>query len=240
MLTVDYDRLGLRTGERLLDMGAGGGRHAFECLRRGAHVTALDLDAADLKDALALMGAMAAEGEVPDGVGAGAVNGSALDLPFQDGAFDRIIAAEVLEHIGDDRRALSELARVLRPGGVLAVTVPRWLPELVNWALSDEYHAPAAPGGHVRIYRESALRERLAAAGLSPFDRHHAHGLHSPYWWLKCAIGVNDDNHPLVRSYHRLLVWEMTHRPRSLRVVERLLQPTIGKSLVLYARKEQP
>ena len=44
MLTVDFDRLGLRRGERVLDLGCGGGRHAFECLRRGAVVVALDAD----------------------------------------------------------------------------------------------------------------------------------------------------------------------------------------------------
>jgi SAM-dependent methyltransferase len=238
MLTVDYDRLGLQAGERLLDMGAGGGRHAFECLRRGAHVTAFDLNAADLKDAMAVMGGMMEAGEMLPGTHPGACNGSALDLPFADGSFERIIASEVLEHIGDDRRAISELTRVLAPGGVLAVTVPRWFPELVNWALDDEYHAPAAVGGHVRIYRESALRSRLEAAGLEVFDRHHAHGLHAPYWWLKCALGVNRSaDHPLVKRYHDLLVTEMTTNPVPLRLVERVLQPTIGKSLILYARK---
>jgi len=240
MLTVDYDRLGLQQGERLLDMGAGGGRHAFECLRRGAHVTAFDLDAAELKDAMAVMDGMMAAGEMRPGTHPGACNGSALDLPFADGSFDRIIASEVLEHIGDDRRAISELTRVLRPGGTMAVTVPRWFPELVNWAFDDEYHAPAAVGGHVRIYRESALRGRLEAAGLEVFDRHHAHGLHAPYWWLKTALGVNKSaDHPLVKRYHDLLVTEMTTNPLPLRLVERVLQPTIGKSLILYSRKPE-
>lgn len=238
MLTVDYDRLGLRQGERLLDMGAGGGRHAYECLRRGAHVTAFDLDAAELKDVMVFMDAMAAAGEMVPGTHPGACNGSALDLPFADGSFDRIIASEVLEHIGDDRRAISELTRVLRPGGTMAVTVPRWFPELVNWAFDDEYHAPAAVGGHVRIYRESALRGRIEAAGLEVFDRHHAHGLHAPYWWLKTALGVNRSaDHPLVRRYHDVLVTEMTTNPLPLQLVERVLQPTIGKSLILYSRK---
>jgi hypothetical protein len=50
---------------------------------------------------------------------------------------------------------------VLRPGGLIAVTVPRYGPELINWALSDEYHN--VPGGHVRIYRRSTLRGRGAA-----------------------------------------------------------------------------
>jgi SAM-dependent methyltransferase len=239
MLTVDYQRLGLRAGDLVLDMGAGGGRHAFEVVRRGGNVVAFDLNAAELKDVLAVMGGMADAGEVPEGAMGTACNGSALDLPFPDGTFDRIIASEVLEHVPDDRRAMSELARVLRPGGVLAVTVPRWFPELVNWALDDEYHAPAAVGGHVRIYRESALRERLEATGsLRVVDRHHAHGLHAPYWWLKCAVGVNDNEHRLVQAYHSLLVREMVEHPVSLQVAERVLQPLIGKSLILYSVKE--
>ena len=67
---------------------------------------------------------------------AGGVQGDALRLPFADGTFDRVIASEVLEHIPDDAPAMAELARVLRPGGTMAVTVPRCGPEVVNWALS--------------------------------------------------------------------------------------------------------
>jgi SAM-dependent methyltransferase len=235
MLTVDYRRLGLEAGQSLLDVGAGAGRHAFEALRRGAHVVAADMDAAALKDVAAMFSAMRSAGEVPDGSAATAMVGDACHLPFPAASFDRVIAAEVMEHVPDDRAAMGELARVLRPGGVLAVTVPRWFPELVNWVLSDEHHL--VPGGHVRIYREGVLRSRLEAAGFDVVDRHHAHGLHAPYWWLKCAVGVDDAEHPLVRRYHDLLVREMVERPRSLGLAERVLQPVIGKSLVLYARK---
>ena len=224
MLTVDYERLGLQPGERLLDVGAGAGRHAFEGQRRGARVVAVDVDDASLKD-------MAASGVEA------CVRASALALPFGDATFDRVIAAEVMEHIGDDRGALRELARVVRPGGVVAVTVPRWLPELVCWAITDEYHAPFVEGGHVRIYRESALRTRLTDAGFDVFDRHHAHGLHAPYWWLRCAVGLQRDDHSMVRRYHAALVREMTGSSRALYVAERVLQPLIGKSLVLYARR---
>src|SRR5207248_11494155 len=141
-----------------LDLGCGGGRHAFEALRRGARVVALDADAAEVKDAGALLEAMIESGEGASKAGA-AVVGNALALPFPDAVFDRVIAAEVLEHIPPDRAAMSELVRVLRPGGTIAVTVPRWYPELLNWALSDEYHT--VEGGHVRIYRRSVLVERL-------------------------------------------------------------------------------
>jgi SAM-dependent methyltransferase len=164
-----------------------------------------------------------------------AITGDALHLPFADATFDRVIAAEVLEHIPADRAAMAELARVLRPGGTMAVTVPRWYPELVNWALSDDYHL--VPGGHIRIYRSRDLTSRLEATGLELYGHHHAHAFHSPYWWLKCAVGVRDDQHPLVRAYHRGLVWDITSPNRAVRAAERILNPGLGKSLVVYLRK---
>jgi len=240
VLTVRYDLLGLRPGDRVLDLGCGAGRHAFEAARRGARVVAVDLDRGELKDVRQLFQAMEAEGRLAGGGRGTAVNGDALRLPFDDARFDRVIASEVMEHLPDDRGAAAELARVLRPGGVLAVTVPAWLPERVCWALSAEYHAPFVAGGHVRVYSETALRRRLRDAGLRPGAAHHAHALHTPYWWLKCAVGVTDDEHPLVRAYHRLLVWDIVERPLATRLAERVLSPVMGKSLVVYARKPVP
>ena len=235
MLTVDFDRFPVGPGDRVLDMGCGAGRHAFALYRRGADVTALDMDAGELKDVAGMLAAMDEAGEAPSGAQGRAVRGTAYALPFRDGAFDRVVASEVLEHLPQDRQAMAELARVLRPGGLLAVTVPRWGPELVCWALSSAYHE--AEGGHVRIYRGSELLRRLTAQGLEPVGVHHAHGLHAPYWWLKCAVGVDDADHRLVAAYHRLLVWDMMSAPRITRVAERLLDPVVGKSLVLYLRK---
>lgn len=233
MLTIDFDRLGLRAGERVLDLGCGGGRHAFECLRRGAAVVALDADFVELKGVGGLMAAMAEAGEAPAGACNLEVQGDACRLPFPDASFDRVIAAEVLEHLPDDQTALAELARVLRPGGRMAVTVPRYGPEIVNWALSDDYHN--VPGGHIRIYRRSQLVARLESAGLRVLGTHHAHALHSPYWWLRCLVGPSNDMHPAVRAYHRLLVWDIMRRPAITRVPEQLLNPLLGKSFVVYS-----
>lgn len=237
MLTVDFERLGLRPGERVLDMGCGAGRHAFEMYRRGADVVALDQDADELADVRELFAAMRDEGQVPAGAEADVKEGDALALPFADGEFDRVVAAEVLEHIPADVRAIGELARVLRPGGTMAVSVPRRLPELVCWKLSTPYHQ--TPGGHVRIYTTGGLRGRLTAAGLVHEGTAYAHGLHTPYWWLKCAVGVTRDDHPLPRAYHRLLIWEIVAQPTVLRWAGRVLDPLIGKSLVLYLRKPE-
>ena len=120
-------------------------------------------------------------------------------------------------------------------GGTVAVTVPRWLPEQICWALSDEYHANE--GGHVRIYRSQELGDRLSRHGLRPSVSHHAHALHAPYWWLKCASGVRDEEAPLPKLYHRMLVWQLEKKPRALEVLERTLNPVLGKSLVVYAEK---
>ena len=208
MLTVDFDRLGLRAGERVLDMGCGAAAVHLERVPAGAE--------ADIKQ------------------------GDALEMPFPDEEFDRVVAAEVLEHIPEDELAIAELVRVLRPGGTIAVTVPRWLPEKVCWALSDEYHE--VEGGHVRIYRGHELVGKLEAAGLEYVGRDHAHGLHAPYWWLKCAVGVDNERHPAVRAYHQVLVWDIMRRPgysTVTRLLERALDPVIGKSLVLYLRKPE-
>ena len=237
MLTVDFDRLGLRPGDRVLDMGCGAGRHAFEVYRRGGDVIAFDPDGDELAGVLDLFGAMRDAGEVPDGAEADIKQGDALSLPFADGEFDRVVAAEVLEHIPDDTTAIAELARVLRPGGTMAVTVPRWLPEKVCWALSDAYHE--VEGGHVRVYTGHELVGKLEEAGLTYDGRDHVHGLHAPYWWLKCAVGVTNDEHPAVKAYHRLLVWDIMTRPLATRLAERALNPLIGKSLVLYLHKPE-
>jgi SAM-dependent methyltransferase len=133
--------------------------------------------------------------------------------------------------------AIKELHRVLKPGGTLGVTVPTWWPEKINWMLSDEYHAPKSPGGHVRIYSATELKAKLRAAGLDVFASHHAHALHSPYWWLKCAVGPSRNDHPLVARYRRFLEWDIMTAPRSTRVAERVLSPVLGKSLIVYSRK---
>jgi SAM-dependent methyltransferase len=235
VLTVDFSRLPVGAGDRVLDLGCGAGRHAFEALRRGGSVVALDADAGELRGVADMAGAMAAAGEVPAGASARTVRGDATRMPFPDGAFDRVIAAEVLEHIPEDQAAINEVARVLRPGGVAAITVPAWLPERVCWRLSDDYHN--VPGGHVRIFTRGELLAKLARADLTVTGQHHAHALHSPYWWLKCAVGVHDDDHPLARSYHRLLVWDIMKKPAATRLAERALNPLIGKSIVIYADK---
>ena len=91
MLTVDYDRLGVESGDTLLDLGCGFGRHAFAAARRGAAVVALDAGPDEVAGVRDTFGAMVDAGELDSATArAGAVQGDALHLPFPDGT---IIAA---------------------------------------------------------------------------------------------------------------------------------------------------
>ena len=236
MLTVDFERLDVRAGHRLLDLGCGGGRHSYEAMRRGATVVALDADGEVVRDVWDFVRSMVDAGDLPTMPPGGGIHGDALALPFPDETFDRIIASEVLEHIWADERAIAELDRILAPGGKLAVTVPTRFPERVCWALDREYHG--ALGGHIRIYRQRDLEAKLQRTGLALRGSHHAHALHSPYWWLRCAVGVERaDDAWAVQKYKDFLTWQIVSQPRWVDSVDRALNPVLGKSLVVYSEK---
>jgi len=239
MLTVELDRLRLPPGAVVLDLGCGEGRHARAIrLVSGVAVVALDIKDEEITRTAASIAAMDDDGAVYPAVhDAGpwlALRGDSYALPFADESFDCVIASEILEHLHDDDKALDEIHRVLKRGGEVVVSVPRFGPELLCWALSREYRD--TPGGHVRIYRRSALMRKIAAHDFELYAAHFAHALHAPYWWLKCAVGLERTG-GIVGAYHRFLVWDMFAKPRALRLLEWLLNPVIGKSEVFYARK---
>ncbi|MFN2526258.1 MAG: class I SAM-dependent methyltransferase [Actinomycetota bacterium] len=235
MLTVDFERWPLKRGDLVLDLGCGSGRHSFAALKAGAQVVSVDLDGALLRGVAQMSAGLQASHEIGAGLNA-AAQADALHLPFANATFDCVIAAEVLEHIGGDRQAMREIARVVKPSGRVAVTVPREWPERICWALSRAYRT--SPGGHVRIYRADELARKLSEVGLIWKEAHHAHALHSPYWWLKCIFGVDNERAAIPRAYHSFLVWELTHRPAATRLCERALNPLLGKSLVVYLEKQ--
>lgn len=230
-MTVDMQRLGVNRGDLVLDLGAGNGRHTYRLQQLGAFPVAVDMDDVVLKDTYGMMGAVAQE---EDAVPGAATVADALHLPFADGVFDKVIASEVLEHIPEDRTALDEIYRVLKPGGALVATVPRAWTEAVCWMLSREYRN--SPGGHVRIYRRSQLKARAGVSGFSAVGSHHAHAFHSPYWWIRCALGLDGQTLP-ARWYHSALVWDIEHPNRVVRGIERFLDPVLGKSLAIYLEK---
>ena len=239
MLTVKLEELCLEAGSRVLDLGCGEGRHFHALsLKPGVRVVGLDLGLPEVintrRGMEELLSGVAPE-QAPLQPPAVLV-GDACTLPFGDNSFDAVICSEVLEHIPDYEAVLGEVRRILKPGGRLAVSVPRYLPERICWALSDEYHANE--GGHIRIFNANALCDRVESFGMSVFNSHWAHALHSPYWWLQCALWDRRENSWLVQNYRRLLEWDIVSRPRITRVIENLLNPFIGKSVVFYFEKQ--
>ncbi|WP_334078542.1 class I SAM-dependent methyltransferase [Microbulbifer sp. M83] len=230
MITVEPQRLKLQPGQTVLDLGCGEGRHAIHlALSDNVDVYGFDLDFTDISTARDRAVPFLQEGEAAGRLLLGVGNG--LSLPFADNSFDVVICSEVLEHIHDYRGMLAEIDRVLKPAGTFAASVPTFLPEWVCWKLSDEYHQ--VEGGHIRIFRERQLRHSIESLGHRCYARHKAHALHAPYWWLKCLLWERPESR-LLQLYHRFLVWDLMQRPLLTRVLEKLLAPILGKSIVLY------
>jgi SAM-dependent methyltransferase len=233
LLTVDLERLRVEPGERLLDAGCGEGRHCFGALEQGARVVGLDLD----RDALrAAAGGLRRRARERGSLGA-MIQGNTFQLPFADATFDKVICSEVMEHVHDYRAAARELARVTRPGGRLAITIPTATSEHLYLRTGDDYFE--SPGGHIRIFRPRQLAEGLARAGLATEGVGFAHALHTPYWVLRSIVGLpRADENELVRAYRLFLI--RATGSRAMTWLENVLNFCFPKSLILYAEKRGP
>ncbi|MFP4002686.1 MAG: class I SAM-dependent methyltransferase [Alphaproteobacteria bacterium] len=233
MLTVKLDALPLEDGTRFLDLGCGEGRHLHAAwFAARLHAVGVDLGFEEVRRTRE---GFAGFPDFTEGRHLSLAVADALTLPFADESFDVIVCSEVLEHIPDYEQALGEINRILKPGGRLAVSVPRYWPEWLCWKLSEHYHN--TPGGHVRIFKPRRLRRDVEGHGFAFRKGHWAHGLHSPYWWLKCAFWERRETLWLIRQYHNLLVWDMMKRPFFTRALEALAAPLMGKSVVMYFDK---
>lgn len=151
-------------GARILDVGCGLGLYVRQFRACSPHVWGVDIDPERVAEA---------SRELPN-----ISLAKAESLPFPEGSFDVVLLHEVLEHVGDDRQAVAEAWRVLRPGGRVVVFAPnRWYPfethgvfwrgtyrfgnvPLVNY-LPDSLRARLCP--HVRAYTAAGLRRLFAS-----------------------------------------------------------------------------
>ena len=234
MLSINLKKLRFKPGLRVLDIGCGSGRHTAAIARyRGVHVLGADINVAEvLETKKRLIFQDRLEGKRGSW---GLLGASIHRLPFRDDFFDLIICSEILEHVPDHRKAVAEVVRVLRPGKHLVVSVPRFFPERICWALSREYHN--TDNGHIRIYKKKELIGLLESSGLKKWSFHYAHSLHVPYWWLKCLMGPTRKDVSIINLYHDLLTWDIMKQPWITRFLDNLLNPILGKSLVLYLSK---
>ncbi|MEE9536392.1 MAG: class I SAM-dependent methyltransferase [Desulfobacterales bacterium] len=236
MITVDFNRLDIKAHYRILDIGCGSGRHTGAAYRfKNVVAIGADINHAELveaKDRLKIHDRLGENGGGMWGLAMADVNA----LPFKNNFFDLVICSEVLEHIAEDESAVRELIRVLKPEHNLVVSVPRFWPERICWALSSEY--TNSNNGHIRIYRKKKLIALLENCGVKRWALHYAHSLHTPYWWLKCLVGPKREDAALVNLYHCFLSWDIMKKPKLVSWMDKLLNPILGKSLVAYLRKE--
>jgi ubiquinone/menaquinone biosynthesis C-methylase UbiE len=176
--TVDMALLDVREGLAVLDVGCGAGYLLGKAAGRASLAVGVDLDQDRLRAARdgLLHEERPSRGLIEFAVADG------QRLPFGDASFDRIICTETLEHVSDAQLTLCELARVLRPGGRLAVSVPNFASEAILYRLIKDYFR--FPGGHRRIFSPQALHRALARAGLQPYATCLRDSLEAAYWIL--------------------------------------------------------
>lgn len=231
--TIDFARMKLTANQRLLDLGCGEGRHAISAyMVRNLDAVAVDPSWQDLQTARERFTQFAESENDNKSLVISVARGE--QLPFANESFDQVICSEVLEHIPDYHGVIREISRVLRTGGIAAISVPRYFPEWVCWKLSDAYHQ--VKGGHIRIFDAGDLGREVESAGFVRYDKHHAHALHVPYWWLKCLFwrDQGETQVPVVDWYHRFLTWDLMKQPGITRWLDWLLNPIMGKSVVMY------
>lgn len=233
MLTVDFDLLGVNEGQMMLDAGCGEGRHSFECIARGARVMSMDMDMESVRKARYTMAYMKTSGQAHEEGRYQVQIGDALRLPYRDETFDRIICAEVMEHVSDDARACGELSRVLKTNGRIAITVPTFISEFVFDALTYEYFT--SPGGHIRKYVPRRLAALMRANGLEIYGVDFRHALHTIYWMIRCVVGLHLNEQFFTRGYRSFLTLGLSSR--FMFSFERVLDNLFPKSIILYAVK---
>ena len=226
MHTIEFKYLPKDPEQKILDAGCGDGRHLQVAQKWNfKNLSGIDLDEESLTKAKNRFNNNYPQLDV----------GSLENLPYPDNHFDISICSEVLEHVQNVDAALNNLYRTTRKGGICAISVPRFWPEKICWLLSKEY--PKTPGGHLRIFKAKKLKKAIEEKGFKIYRTHYAHAFHSPYWWLRCLLWQQQNSNALIKRFENFLVKVMFKYDLKTHPIEKLLNPILGKSLVIYAKK---
>jgi len=157
-----------KKGEKIIDLGCGTGYYLFLLSNLGIklNLTGLDYDERAVKEAR----------ENLKQKGVSFMTGDLHKIPFRDKTFDKAVMSEVLEHVKDDEKVLKEVRRILKPNGVLVISVPSinypFLWDPINWILQHFLNIHIKNGffsglwsGHLRLYEKETLRNKFEKAG---------------------------------------------------------------------------
>ena len=140
-------------GERILDVACGGGELSLKIAEKGCEVHGVDIseDAIEYAKRLAEREKIVCEFEI----------GSAEDLPYPEGYFDKVVCSSSLEHFNDDIKALKEMYRVLKPNGSVVLTTDSF-----TYPVRDELKEKHREIAHVvNYYTRETLKERFEISG---------------------------------------------------------------------------
>ena len=142
-----------KEGEMILDIACGGGAFSLKTAEKGCEVCGVDISENAIKSAkrLAEREKIMCEFEI----------GSAEDLPYPDGYFDKVVCSSSLEHFKDDIKALKEMHRVLKPNGSVVLTTDSFTYP-VRDELKEKHRAIAYV---VNYYTRETLKKRFEIAG---------------------------------------------------------------------------
>jgi SAM-dependent methyltransferase len=233
MDTIDLGLLRLRDGDRLLDVGCGNGRHVLSACLHRCTVIGLDRALWDLRATKFLGFCLGTEGKLR--ASGTVLQGDALHLPFADASLDRIICTEVFEHVENDEVLASELTRVLRPGGTIAVSVPDGPSEWLVWQAAALHNVP--PGEHVRRYRRGQMERLLRSHGFDVYARRFLHCMETPYWLIWFGSRKGDIRWRLSRAWHGFFSARAAESSPLLMCLEDIGNKVLPKSAIFYARK---
>lgn len=157
-----------QSDEKIVDLGCGTGYYLYllSSLPVNLKLTGFDADVKAMDEAKLL----------PEGNKINFIVGDMHKMSFKNNSFNKAVCSEVLEHLGNDELALQEIYRVLKPGGILAISVPSinypFLWDPLNWVLQRFFRTHVKKGffsgiwsGHIRLYNLIELKKKVEEAG---------------------------------------------------------------------------
>jgi ubiquinone/menaquinone biosynthesis C-methylase UbiE len=227
---VDLGMLEVGRGDRIVDVGCGEG--ALAALMAGAGLIVVGVEPAEyLRQAFNARLA----GVDPR---CRALPGTAACLPFADGELGAVVMTEVLEHVPDPKVAMTELRRVLRPGGMLCLSVPTSYTELVFWRLHPRYADNAT---HERIFTKPELRRLIERSGFR-IERWEGRNFLPALSWIFHALLRSDADHTGAIKQHLFIdrglgaLWRLLGLLRVAPLLERIGNRVWAKSWYVYCR----